>query len=279
MKKEVRNWLVVLFVLGFVAAGCASSGGGAGGDTSAAPDVAAAAEPTVDRDAVGENGLLTPSAIVARYVDAVGGEDALRSHSSVTVKGVFGISAMGMEGDLIAYLEAPDKMVQLIELPGMGTMNTGYNGEIGWSDNPMTGPSLLEGDLLAVTKEQANFYAPLEYDSTYPTQETVELTEFNGESAYKVRVVNASDNEMLHYFSEESGLLIGIEGEQPGPMGNAEVSIRIGEYEDFDGVLQAKSTIIETQGMEISQTLKEVIWDSIPEDAYAVPASIQALVD
>jgi hypothetical protein len=279
VKKEFRNWLVVLFVLCFVATGCASSGAGAGGEGGPAPDATAAAEPMVDRDAVGENGLLTPSAILARYVDAVGGEDALRSHTSVTVKGVFGISAMGMEGDSVVYLQAPDHMVQLIELPGMGTMNVGYNGEIGWSDNPMTGPSLMEGDLLVVTREQANFYAPLEYDSMYPTQETVELTEFNDQSAYKVRVVNASDNEMFHFFSEDSGLLIGIEGEQPGPMGNSEVSIRIGEYADFDGVLQPKSTIIETQGMEISQTVKEVIWDSVPEDAFAVPASIQALVE
>ena len=276
MKKEYRNWLVVLFVLGFVAVGCASSGGGGG---SAAPDVEAPAEPTVDRDAVGENGLLTPSAIVARYVDAVGGEDALRSHTSATIKGTFGISAMGMEGDLTVYLEAPNKMVQQIELAGMGTMNNGYNGEIGWSDNPMTGPSLLEGDMLEQTKEQANFYAPLEYDSTYPTQETLELTEFNGESAYKVRVVNASDHEMLHFFSEESGLLIGMEGELASEMGTSEATIRLGDYEDFGGVLQPKSTITEVMGMEISQTVKEVIWDTVPEDAFAMPASIQALVE
>ena len=148
MKKEYRNWLVVLLVLALVAAGCASSGGGGG---SAAPDVESPAEPTVDRDAVGENGLLTPSAIVARYVDAVGGEEALRSHTSATLKGTFGISAMGMEGDLTVYLEAPNKMVQLIELAGMGEMNVGYNGEIGWSDNPMTGPTLLDGALLEPT--------------------------------------------------------------------------------------------------------------------------------
>ena len=35
----------------------------------------------------------------------------------------------------------------------------------------------------------------------------------------------------------------------------------------------------EGEGMEISQAVREGSWDSVPEDAFAVPASSQALVE
>ena len=186
--------------------GCASAGTG-----TVAPDAEPAEEaaPEVDRNEVGENGLLTPAAILARFTDATGGEEAWRSHTSSTAKGKFILSAMGLEGDMVVYSAAPNKVSVLIEMAGMGSMNQGYNGEAGWSENPMTGPSLLEGAQLDQMAEQANFYGPLTYDEIYPTQETLELTEFNGESAYKVRLLNAAGRETLQYFSEESGLLIG----------------------------------------------------------------------
>ena len=74
------------------------------------------------------------------------------------------------------YAAAPDKMVMNIET-GMGAMNQGYNGEIGWSDNPMTGAQLLDGDQLAGMKLQADFYAPLNYSKHFTAMETLEETD------------------------------------------------------------------------------------------------------
>ena len=278
MTKEYRNYMYVLLALALVTVGCASGGAG---DATAAADTAPAAPvaPPPDLDAVGANGLLTPQAIVGRFINAVGGEETLRSHTSMTVKGVFAISAMGMEGDLVLYAAAPDKAVTSIELGGMGSLSQGYNGQVGWSDNPMTGPALLDGDLLAQMKEQANFYGPLAYEEIYPEQETLELTEFNGESAYKVRMVNAGGREQFFFFSEESAFLIGQNGIQASDMGEAEVTVKLGDYADFGGQMTAKSTVIETQGMELSQTTTEIMWDSVPADAFVPPASIQALIE
>ncbi len=256
--------------------GCASSGTGAA-VPEAEPVEEAASE--ADRNEVGENGLLTPAAIVARFIDATGGEEAWRSHTSSTARGKFILSAMGLEGDMVIYSAAPDKVSVLIEMAGMGSMVQGYNGEAGWSENPMTGPALLEGAQLDQMAEQANFYGPLTYDELYPTQETLELTEFNGESAYKVRLLNAAGKETLQYFSEESGLLIGNQGVQSSDMGEMEVTAVLSDYKDFDGVKMPGKSTAEVQGMEIIQTIEEVTWDDVPDDAFEPPASIKALME
>lgn len=275
-KSKLQNLWLPLVVLSFFC-GCAS--GGAMDEVAAGVMPAAEAATGADRDEVGGNGLLTPAAILARFADAVGGEEAMRSHTSSTVRGTFSIPSMGMEGELVQYAAAPDKIVVIIEMAGMGTINQGYNGTIGWSDNPMTGAALLEGDLLAQIKEQSAFYGPLDFDELFPTQETVELAEFNGEDTYKLRLVNESGRETFFFFSEASGLLVGMNGIQSSEMGEAEVTTRIGDYRDFGGVLAATTNKAEMMGMEIVQTITELTWDDVADDAFEPPDSIKALLE
>src|SRR5262245_47000153 len=97
--------LATLCVAVLVLGGCASTKGGGGGAAkapatakpSSAPSSAPAKKADVKNE-VGTNGLPTPNALLARYVDAVGGEATLKKHQSSTRKGKMSIAAMGMEG-------------------------------------------------------------------------------------------------------------------------------------------------------------------------------------
>ena len=82
--------------------------------------------------------------IFARHVEAIGGEDAIRAHSSMTMKGAFEMPAMGVSADAMIYLAAPDKGLIHITIPGLGNNVQGFDGEIGWSEDPMQGARLLE---------------------------------------------------------------------------------------------------------------------------------------
>lgn len=261
-------WGAALGALALFTSGCTTTG--------AAREDVTPAEPRVEvRDEVGENGLLTPRAILTRYVDALGGEEALRAHRSSTTRGKMIIAAMGMEGDMTIHAAAPDKMVMEIET-GMGSMNQGYNGEIGWSDNPMTGAQILQGGQLVQMKQQADFYLPLNYDAHFSQMETVEETTFNGQETYKVRLLGADDRESFHYFSQDSALLVGMEGRQDGPMGESDVTIMLGDYMDFGGVKTPTTTMLQVSGMEIEQKVETVTFDDVAAGAFEPPDSVQA---
>lgn len=262
-----------------VLAGCASTGGGG-----REPDVARATARKADvekkadvKDEVGANGLPTPKALLARYVDALGGEQALRKHDSSTRMGKMAIAAMGMEGSTTVHAAAPDKMVMNIET-GMGAMNQGYNGEVGWSDNPMTGATVLEGEQLDNMKQQADYHLPLNYAKHFNTMETVEAVDFNGTPAFKMKVVGSSGRESFHYFDKESGLLLGIQGVQAGPMGESEVKISFSDYKDFDGVKMPAKTTLDVQGMQIEQTIDTVTFGDVDPGAFEPPESIKAQI-
>ena len=274
MKKRFLILTAILALCSFGFVGCASTGGGGGGG-----DVAAAPAKPDYTDETGENGLLTPRAISARFVEAIGGEDALRSRTSMTSKGKMNISSMGMSGDVVIYAAAPNKFLMNAEMGGMGSMVQGYDGEVGFGENPMTGPQVLEGAQLNDMAVQADFYGPLNLDKHYPTQETVEETEFNGEAAYKVLLTDATGKETTQFYSKESGLMIGAIATQSSPMGEVEVTINISDYQDFGGMKVATKQVMSMMGMEIENTVEEVTYDDVDESVFELPDSIKALVE
>jgi hypothetical protein len=275
-RNRIGMGLAVLCIAVLVLGGCASTRGGGGGAAEAAKDSAPPAKKADVKSEVGANGLPTPAALLARYVDALGGEAALRKHQSSTRKGKMSIAAMGMEGQTTMYAAAPDKMVMNIET-GMGAMNQGYNGEIGWSDNPMTGAQLLDGDQLATMKLQADFYGPLNYSKHFTSMETVEETEFAGQAAYKVKMVNTAGRESFQYFAKDGGLLLGSQGVQAGPMGESEVKTSFSDYKDFGGSKIPGKVTIDVAGMQIEQTVEAVTFDDVDPAKFAPPSAVAAL--
>ncbi len=224
-------------------------------------------------------GLPSADEIVAKYIAAVGGEKAIRSAQSMSMRGKMEMPAMGMTGEMSVMAAAPNKMLMVMELPGMGEVRTGYNGETAWVDNPMTGPMLMEGDQLNDLLRQADFYSDLNYEKNYPTRETLEKTEFAGQEAYKVRLVDTNEKELFEYFSTESGLKIGFEGEQTSDMGVVFVTTELSEYKDFDGRMVPTLTTAKMMGMEIKQTVDEMSFDDLDDTVFALPDNIKTLVE
>ena len=217
--------------------------------------------------------------IVARFVEALGGEDTLRAYSSATSKGAFELPAMGMSGDMTTYQMAPDKTLATISIPGMGETVQGYNGEIGWAEDPMQGARLVEGEMLAQAKRDARFYGELEYDELYPEQTAVGETEWNDQAVYQLDLVDSDGNESSQYFSKDTGLLIGVEATITNEMGTAEVTLHFSEYKQFGGVTIPTTTTMSMMGMEIVQTIESVTWDDVDPGVFEPSDAIKALLE
>ena len=89
--------------------------------------------------------LPTPKELLERHVKAIGGREAIVAHSSRRATGTMSIPASGMEGTLEIIQAKPNKSLMRITLPGVGTMEEGFDGTHGWSINPVTGPSAPPG--------------------------------------------------------------------------------------------------------------------------------------
>lgn len=217
--------------------------------------------------------------LVDRYVEAIGGREAVLRPQTTRMTGTFEMEAAGLSGTL-QVLAAPNRNATTVEIPGLGTIRSGYDGTHGWSVDPMTGARLMSGAELDAMREQANPLAAVRDPSLYPTRETVERTEMNGEPCWKVRLVSTAGRETFDCYHVDSGLLVGQVATQESPMGSNLVTTYLSDYRDFGGVrmptrmvgdLGAIQQVVTIQSVE---TGPEVVADA----ELAPPAEIQALI-
>ncbi len=51
----------------------------------------------------------------------------------------------------------PNKLLRKVEIPSVGHVESGYDGKVGWSIDPLAGPSLLTGRELSEIADDAWF--------------------------------------------------------------------------------------------------------------------------
>jgi zinc protease len=230
---------------------------------------APAAQPAVSLPAAAE--------VLKKYRTAIGGELAIKKHTSRVVKGTFEIPAQGMRGELTLLAAAPDRMRLAITLPGLGEMERGYDGAIGWSLDNTIGPRLLDGCELAELKHSADFYDDLHDISKFTSATVVGRTSFEGQSSYELHLTRQSGLEYTEFFDVDSGLLIGLKTNACSQMGTVPVTTIVTEYKPFGGVLTPTITRQKLMGLESVTTISSVTFDSLDPKEFALPPAIAAL--
>ncbi len=223
-------------------------------------------------------GLPAGRAIIDRFVEAIGGADTLRKYRSQRAVGTFEVPGPGISGQIEVLSAAPNLMRQRLVVPGLGTVESGYDGTIGWLDDPTIGPMVLDGKALAQMKVDADFYAALHGDDLYRTIETVERTTFEGTDSYKLRLVTAAGDEQFEYFSVETGLLVGGQSVRALPVGEFPTTTVMTEYKTYGGLRLATRWVQRSMGVEQTITISNVEFDGVDPAVFALPDRIKALV-
>ncbi len=234
----------------------------------------------ISMTAIQDDIQLLPKAedLFVRHIDAIGGVKKIKAHKFSTATGSFNMPAMGISGDMVIKQAAPNKFYLSINIPGMGDMTQGFDGTVGWGINPMMGEMVLEGKELEQLKSQSDFYADLNYEKIFKTMKTTGKEDFNDQSCFVVELVTQFDSKSTRYFNVETGLIAGMEQTEESQMGPVTSLIMLDDYKEFDGVLYATTTTIQTMGQEQVLSVETISHDKLDDAVFALPDSIQALV-
>lgn len=216
--------------------------------------------------------------IVARHIEVIGGRDVLLAHSSRHVTGTIAMPSAGLTGSFEVFEAKPDKAVMRMSLAGVGEINEGFNGEVGWYISPVTGPSLLEGRQLEEKKLDADFYGDLHMEKRYVSMKTVDRVEFEGRPCYKVQLVRPNGGEDVQFYDVETGLRAGGLVTRETPLGSMSATIVESDYKRFGKVLYP--TKLTNSAMNVSQvlTVVNVQFDKVDPSEFEPPAAIKALL-
>lgn len=215
--------------------------------------------------------------LMAAYNKAIGGQAAFAKHQSMHMTGNFAIPSMGMSAGMDVYSARPNKMLTVTNIPGMGEMRQGFDGETVWGIDPMRGARILEGAEANMIKDQADFESDIRDIAKFKSAETVEKTTLGGQECYKVKLVWNSGRESFDCYSPANGLLVARIETQESDMGKIEATTILQDWTDFGGIMIPKKSTVSAMGMEQVLSVEKIEFDAVDPALFQLPAEIKAL--
>jgi hypothetical protein len=180
--------------------------------------------------------LPTVDQVLAKYVQALGGEQALRKVTSraITASQYIPTGPGGVIPTPAAVerlQKAPNLMITTYRAPAF-TIADGFDGTAAWTQNQagrVAEPVKLDSGRAA---RGADFYEPLNLKQEYAQLTVRGIEKINGRDTYLVVGVPVGDKPESLYFDTQTGLLLRKQTVLPTPIGDSPFQIDFDDYRD-----------------------------------------------
>jgi hypothetical protein len=174
--------------------------------------------------------------ILAKYVEALGGEQALRKVTGRVITGTQYIptgpgGTVPTPASVEKYQKAPNLAVTIYRAPAYA-ISEGFDGTTAWSQNQagrVTEPVKLD---IGRAARAADFYEPLDLKRQYAQITVRGIENVNGRDAYLVVGVPQGDKPESLYFDTQTGLLLRKQTVLPTPIGDSPFQTDFEDYRD-----------------------------------------------
>jgi photosynthetic reaction center cytochrome c subunit len=207
--------------------------------------------------------LPTPEQILDKYIQAIGGADALQKISSRVEKGkatVFG----GRQVPVEIFIKAPDKRASVMHLP-MGDNTAIYDGNTAWMSNPGRPVRELGGGELDAAKLDADIQFPLDAKQMFSELKVRGIEKIDGHDTLFVTGRRQGNPPIDMYFDQQSGLLVREMRYTETPLGRFPTQVDYSDYRLSGGVKIPFQWTQARPGNSSSTQLEEV-QNNVPVD-------------
>jgi len=172
---------------------------------------------------------------------------------------------------------APNRTLTRMTMVGAGATEIGYNGTVGWTISPLTGPVLIEGEPL---KELAKLAAGrTQLDKPFKTLSAGAPTVVEGKDVVPVAFEDDQGNAGTLFFDAKTGLLHAMSQRiTDTPQAEYTMWTFISDYKRFDGELVALTTTMKAQGQNIVTRTTHVDHKVIDTTMFVPPPAVAALI-
>lgn len=203
--------------------------------------------------------------ILDRYVQAVGGADALQKIKSRSAKG----SRIGADGVLVpeeVHQKAPDKLLTVTTYPKV-VFSNGFNGTVAWGHSSQGGATPLPEQLVAEMKREAVFYKELKTPELYSNLTVVGRASVGDADAYVVQAKPVDGPVEKLFFDVRTGLLVRRYVEADTPLGKFPLQTDYEDYRAVDGIKQPFMIRWSMPGRSWGRKIAEIKQNVLLDDA------------
>jgi len=217
--------------------------------------------------------------ILDRFIEVAGGKAAFEKHHNEVMHANMEFTGRGLKGTLTVYQAPPDQVRAIIEIEGVGKIDSGTSGDVAWESSAMQGPRIKQGVEKSDAFRDATFNAAIEWRKLYPKVETVGIENVQDHECYKVVLTPPQGNPVTNFYDKKSGLLIKTAATRTTAMGDIPVEILSDDYRMDGGLLSAHKVINKFAGQEFQMTVASEEFNvDMPKDRFDMPDEIKALL-
>ena len=206
--------------------------------------------------------------ILDRYVQAVGGKDALQKVTSRDMKGTLENSDDGTTSPAEVLAKAPNKYLEVVSLGDAGAAMQGWNGETGWGKDPDSGLHDTSKQEQVAARRDYDFYREIRLKELFPKMALSGKTKVDDRDAYIVEATTPEGATEKWYFDAETGLLVRRDFERVTlDDGIVLYEVDYDDYKDVDGLKLASTVRRKTPDYTLTYRFTEIKQNIPVEDA------------
>jgi photosynthetic reaction center cytochrome c subunit len=178
--------------------------------------------------------LPSSDAILDKYLQAVGGRDAVEKITSRVEKASL-TTPNGQEVSIDIYAKAPDKRISMMHMKD-GDSVTAFDGHQGWLSNPGRPVRPMSEQDNNVAKLDADLHFAADVKQLFANFHVFESEKIGDREVYLVVASNEGKPPVRLYFDAQSGLLVRMIRYTESPLGRNPSQVDFADYRDADGV-------------------------------------------
>jgi len=235
---------------------------------------------SVNLDSAPGEELPAGNKIMQRYIECIGGQDALAEIHNRVLRLRSEIKSLGMKSTLVIRQARPNKYYAKIDMASI-TVEKGTNGQFVWEVTPRTGGRIAKEEERAVMLLYYRF-DDMNYEQLYKKIECVGMEEIEHEACYKLVFTPKEASAFVAYFSKVSGLMMKtvLSIPAPLPLGQTEVQRFMSDYRKVDGILYPHQFIEITMNLVSYDTVESLRHNvEMHESQFEPPFEIKNLIE
>ena len=215
----------------------------------------------------------TADQILAKYVDAIGGQVAIDKMKTRVMKGTY-TGVNGAEIPYEVYLTAPDKFY-INATAQQGTTERGFDGKVAWEKGPR-GVSELTNPVLDDLKSMFLFFHNLKLKEQFAQMRGVRKDKIGDRDVYAINGTTPDKKRERLFFDAETGLLLRRIIYTDTVVGIIPEQVDFEDYRDVDGVKFAFTIRVSSvePGLVATRKFTEIKLNVPVDDSkFAMPAA------
>ena len=230
--------------------------------------------------AEGSNKLISADDLIAKMIEAYGGEANLRKHKSSVSRIEIDMESQGLTGYGVMKAKAPNQVASEMTITALdkkiGAVVSYFDGNAGGEMMTFGPEEIYSGKRLEDIKVGADFYDVLDWKKNYAAITVKRIAKVGDEEAYVVEKRSEKGTPVTDYISVKTFLLLKRESVIHSDTTGVDIptSETFSDYRNVDGVMVPfKSVSSNIANGDIVVLVKELKFDvDIPDTAFSKPA-------